>query len=122
MPIYLEDVERETDEEVKRLKATILEKLSKVKDPEIGIDVVNLGLVYGLKIDREKRTATIEMTLTTPTCPYAPALLNEIQEELAKIDELDSIHIELVWEPPWNVEMMSEKAKILLGYHGRDNP
>ena len=120
MPVFMDDLNKESDEEVRHLKALILDALSAVKDPEIGVDVVNLGLVYGIEVDKEKRSARVKMTLTTPTCPYAGVLLAEIEQALSAIEELDEIHVDLVWDPPWTAEMMSEEAKLMLGYHGDD--
>ncbi len=121
MPIFMSDIEKESNPDIRRLKALIMDALSAVKDPEIGVDIVNLGLIYGIEIDEKKSSARVKMTLTTPTCPYAGVLLAEIEQTLSAIEELEEIHVDLVWDPPWTAEMMSEKAKLLLGYHGDNN-
>ncbi len=103
-----------------KLKDVILKALASVKDVELGVDLVGLGLIYGVDIDVKNRKATVKMTLTTPTCPYAGVLLRQVEEALSKIEELDEIGVELVWDPPWNVNMMSDEAKKKLGYYGED--
>ena len=121
MPIFPESLNNEGDATLKHLKALMLDALSSVKDPEINIDVVNLGLIYDLEVDANKGVGRVKMTLTSPTCPYAGVLLAEIEQSLSAIDELSEIHVDLVWDPPWKPEMMSEDAKLLLGYHGNNN-
>ena len=91
------------------------EKLKQVHDPEFGVDIVNLGLIYGIEYDEEKNVGRIKVTMTTPTCPYAAQILMEMQQKLSEIEEIEEIHVELVWEPPWNPEMMSDEAKAMLG-------
>jgi len=93
----------------------IIEKLAEVKDPEFGIDIVNLGLIYDIKVDKKEKKAYIKMTMTTPTCPFATQILREVQQKLTEIKEIDEIHVELVWTPPWSKDMMSEEAKLMLG-------
>ncbi|MEM4295655.1 MAG: metal-sulfur cluster assembly factor [Candidatus Anstonellales archaeon] len=103
------------DDELNRIKQVIIKKLEEVNDPEFGVDIVNLGLIYEIKINKDEKKAYIKMTMTTPTCPFAALILREVQEKLSKIDELDEIHVELVWDPPWSADMMSEEAKLMLG-------
>ncbi|RME79170.1 MAG: metal-sulfur cluster assembly factor [Methanobacteriota archaeon] len=97
------------------IRKAIMEALSSVKDPEFGVDIVNLGLIYGVDIDIATKKANIRITMTTPTCPFAGQILMDVQEKLEKIEELDEIHVELVWDPPWSADMMSEEAKTMLG-------
>ena len=90
------------------------EALSRVVDPELGLDVVSLGLIYSLAL--EGGAATVEMTMTSPGCPIADQLLFQAQNELLKVPGLERADIRLVWTPPWTPEMMSLEAKMALGY------
>ena len=122
MSIFMDSIEQSKGtKEEKQLKAQILDALSSIVDPEINIDIVNLGLIYDIVLDIPKKEARIKMTLTTPTCPYGPMLLDSINKALSSIEELDEIHVDLVWDPPWNVNMMSDNAKDMLGYYGEHN-
>lgn len=99
-------------------KNDILDKLSLVNDPELGMNIVDLGLVYEIEVNHKKegemQKILIKMTFTTPACPMINEMLHEIQ---AKLDELKDLDVELtvVFDPPWTPEMMSERAKIKLG-------
>jgi metal-sulfur cluster biosynthetic enzyme len=104
------------DQSNKELKERIIEKLKQVKDPEFSVDIVNLGLIYDIKIEGNK--AFIKMTLTTPTCPFAANILRDTQKVLSEINELDEIFVEVVFDPPWSADMMSEEAKLMLGFEG----
>ncbi|SMD30601.1 metal-sulfur cluster assembly factor [Picrophilus oshimae] len=90
-------------------KEEILEVLKGVSDPEIGMDVVNLGLVYDIKIDGNR--VYIKMTMTAPTCPVTPWILTQAQKEVENLPGVEAADIELVWDPPWNPSMMSDEAK-----------
>ena len=95
-------------------KVTILEKLAPIQDPEIGIGIVDLGLIYNIEVN-DNDEVKIVMTLTTPACPYGPELLTVIDKEIRDMGA-KKIDIELVWDPPWNPEeMASEYAKDRLG-------
>lgn len=100
------------------LKKDILGKLSEVSDPELGMNIVDLGLIYEVDVKERKegelQKVLIKMTFTTPACPMINEMLHEIQ---AKLDEIKNLDVELtvVFDPPWSPEMMSEKAKIKLG-------
>ena len=91
-----------------------MDKLSQVIDPEIGIDIVNLGLIYEVNIESKER-ATVKMTATTPTCPLLGEMLSNVQQKLSEIKEIEEIMVELVWEPRWTPEKMSKEAKEMLG-------
>ena len=97
------------------LKKIIMEKLEKVLDPELGIDIVNLGLIYEIEIYDDGKKANIKMTATTPMCPLLGEMLSEVQQKLSEIEEIDEIHVEMVWEPRWTPERMSKEARELLG-------
>ncbi|MCQ6277432.1 metal-sulfur cluster assembly factor [Bacillus sp. V3B] len=96
------------------LKDSIMSALENVVDPEIGIDIVNLGLVYDIKIDKDG-IITIDMTLTSMGCPMAGMIVNQVQEAVKDIPEVNAANVNLVWNPPWNKDMMSRYAKIGLG-------
>ena len=98
------------------LKEKILKKLEEVSDPEVGVDIVNLGLVYRVDIDKDLKKAHVVVTLTSITCPVGGIILESIRSKLSEIEELDEISVELVFDPPWTPEMMSKKAKLMLGY------
>lgn len=84
-----------------------------VIDPEIGVNVVDLGLVYG--IDVAAGTAEITMTLTTPMCPLGPYLEDEVRNALQEVPGVSDVNINLVWSPPWDPSKMSEDARLELG-------
>ncbi len=94
--------------------------LQNVIDPEIGLDVVNLGLVYRVDILDEGRTVDIDMTLTTPNCPAGPQILGQARQEVIALREvyttLEDVQINLVWTPFWSPDKMSEDAKEELGF------
>jgi len=97
------------------VKKEILEKLSTVIDPEIGIDIVNLGLVYGVEVDLKNSKATVRVTMTTPACPLLGAILSDIERALGEVTSVKDIIVKLVWDPPWDQSRMSEKAKRMMG-------
>ncbi len=96
------------------LEDKIIHTLKTCYDPEIPVDVFELGLIYEIMID-EEANVNIKMTLTSPACPVAGSLPPEIQEKVKLIPEIKSVNIELVWSPPWDRDMMSEYAKVELG-------
>ena len=98
------------------LAPQILEALSSVVDPELKpASIVDLGLVYEV-ITKENKQAKIVMTLTAPACPVAGALMNEVQQKVSQIDGIDEAIVELTFDPPWTRDMMSEEAKLELGF------
>ena len=96
------------------IKERVLEALHHVHDPELGINIVDLGLVYGVEI--EDQTVHVTYTLTTMGCPIGPLIEAEIKQLLADIDGVDQVDAEMVLRPPWTPEMMSEEAKAALGF------
>ena len=95
----------------------IYEVLEEVIDPELGIDIVNLGLVYEVKVDEEKH-AFIKMTMTSMGCPMAGQIMADARMKISmNIKELSNIQIDIVWNPPWGKDKMSRYAKIALGIH-----
>lgn len=108
--------------EAERLKDAPLEEqvwaqLKGVYDPEIPVDIVNLGLVYDCAIEEEdgKRTVAVKMTLTAPGCGMGPVIAADAQAKIMTIDGIDDAKVELVWDPAWNQEMISEEGKMKLG-------
>jgi metal-sulfur cluster biosynthetic enzyme len=93
-------------------KQDILDKLSEVKDPELGVNIVDLGLIYDVKV--KGKDVAIKMTFTTPACPMMNYMLEMAKQKLEELEELD-IEISIVFDPPWTPERMSKKAKIKLG-------
>ena len=91
----------------------IIVKIKKVFDPEIPVNIYDLGLIYKLDID-EKNNIVIKMTLTTPNCPVAGTMPESVGKAVSEIESISSIKVELVWEPKWSKEMMSEDAKLAL--------
>ena len=98
------------------LKDNIMGALEDVVDPEIGIDIVNLGLVYDLSINHEG-VVTVEMTLTSMGCPMAGQIVKEVEHAVKEIPEVNATNVNLVWSPPWSKDKMSRYAKIALGVH-----
>lgn len=96
------------------IKNKIVDVLKTCYDPEIPVDIYELGLIYDVKVD-DNNNSVVTMTLTSPMCPVAESLPAEVREKIKKIDELNDVKIDLVWDPPWDQTMMSEEAKLELG-------
>ena len=94
------------------IKNKIIEEIRKIYDPELPVNIYELGLIYDIKVDGSK--AEIKMTLTTPNCPVAESLPKEVKEGAMQVEGVDDVNLELVWDPPWNKEMMSDAAKLEL--------
>ncbi|MDK2870137.1 MAG: hypothetical protein PWP39_1372 [Pyrococcus sp.] len=107
-------VRESKDENVKVTEEMILEKLKEVIDPEIGMDAVNLGLIYELRVNPDK-TVYIKMTMTTPGCPLTLWLLRAVEEKVLEIPGVKDVEVELTFDPPWTPDRMSEEAKKRLG-------
>ncbi|MFC4620599.1 metal-sulfur cluster assembly factor [Camelliibacillus cellulosilyticus] len=98
----------------KALQQQISEALEDVIDPELGIDIVNLGLVYGVDVD-ENGDVLVTMTLTAMGCPLAATIQHDIKAALLPIDGVNSVEVNVVWDPPWTKDRLSRYAKIALG-------
>lgn len=96
------------------MKEMVLKKLSEVKDPELGIDIVSLGLVYGVEIDEKNKKADVKITFTTPACPLLGFILDSVKRKLEEIKGWD-FYVDVVWEPPWSPERMKPEARKKLG-------
>ena len=95
------------------IKSKVIEVVKKIYDPEIPVNIYELGLIYKIDID-EQNKVNIDMTLTSPNCPVAESLPNEVKENIKKIDGVSDVDLNLVWEPPWDKDKMSEAAKLEL--------
>ena len=95
------------------LKDKVIAEIKKIYDPEIPVNIYELGLIYNINVD-EKNNVKIDMTLTTPNCPVAESLPNEVKNSIKEIKEVKDVDLKLVWEPPWDKSMMSESAKLEL--------
>lgn len=96
------------------LKDKIIQELKTCFDPEIPVDVYELGLIYEVNVDPGNNVEVI-MTLTSPSCPVAESLPAEIEEKVKNVDGVNEVKLELTFDPPWDMEMMSEEAKLELG-------
>ena len=94
-------------------ESQIWKALSQVIDPEIGCNIVDLGLVYSIAIEGAK--VTVKMTLTTPGCPMSQSIAQGVQWSLLGLEGVEDAQVELVWEPPWNPSMMTEAGRALAG-------
>ena len=94
-------------------KELIIEEIRKIYDPEVPVNIYEMGLIYDIKVKDEK-FAIIKMTLTTPNCPVAESLPKEVKEGAMQVEGIEDVDLELVWDPPWNKDMMSEAAKLEL--------
>ncbi len=103
-----------SEELIKKLGGEIIEEICKIYDPEIPVNIYELGLIYDVKIS-DTFDVLIEMTLTSPNCPVAESLPLEVEEKVAAIDNINDVKVNIVFEPPWTKEMMSEEAKLELG-------
>ncbi|HED11375.1 MAG TPA: SUF system Fe-S cluster assembly protein [Caldithrix abyssi] len=101
-------------DEPKITREQIVDALKTVYDPEIPVDIYELGLIYDIKIKDKK--VFILMTLTTPNCPSAQSLPMEVKDRVSRVPGVEDADVEIVWDPPWGMEMMSEEARLELGY------
>ncbi|SUO96313.1 iron-sulfur cluster assembly protein [Suttonella ornithocola] len=92
----------------------IIEQLKTVYDPEIPVDIYELGLIYDIKYDKRTGEANIHMTLTAPGCPVAGVMPDWVKEAVEKVDGVENCAVHMEWDPPWRMEMMSLRAKIEL--------
>lgn len=107
-PIEFQGIEDET------LKQEIIDGLLEVNDPEIHIDIVNLGLVYEVHMD-DSNNLKVKMTLTAMGCPLAGSIANDVKEALQHIEVINEVEVDIVWNPPWTKEKMSRLARMALG-------
>jgi FeS assembly SUF system protein len=98
-----------------QLEDKIVTMLKSIYDPEIPVDIYELGLIYEVKIDKENNVA-IDMTLTSPNCPVAESLPKEVEDKVASVEGVTSAKVNIVFDPSWDKDMMSEEAKLELGF------
>ncbi|MGB6035763.1 MAG: SUF system Fe-S cluster assembly protein [Cryomorphaceae bacterium] len=98
-----------------QLETTIIEVIKTIYDPEIPVDIYELGLIYDIAIDPE-RNVKVSMTLTSPSCPVAESLPVEVEDKIKGIEGVNDAKVEITFEPPWDKEMMSEEAQLELGF------
>lgn len=103
-----------TDEKIAEIGENIIIALKTVYDPEIPVDIYELGLIYDVQISDEGKVKVI-MTLTTPNCPVAESMPAEVRERITEVDNVNEVDLELTFEPSWNKDMMSEEARFELG-------
>jgi FeS assembly SUF system protein len=101
--------------ETEKLKDKIVEILKTCYDPEIPVDIYELGLIYDISVD-DKKVAHVKMTLTSPGCPVAGSLPGEVAEKVKSVVGISDAKVEVVWDPPWSPDMMSDEAKLELGF------
>lgn len=99
----------------RELEMQIIEKLREIFDPEIPVNIYELGLVYDVHAD-EKGNVLVTMTLTTPHCPVAESMPSEVEMKVRDVENVNDVKVELVWDPPWDMTMMSEAARLELGF------
>ena len=95
------------------IKNKVIDKIKKIYDPEIPVNIYELGLIYKIEVD-EKNKVNIDMTLTSPNCPAAESLPNQVKENIMEVEGVAGVDLNIVWEPPWSPEKMSEAAKLEL--------
>ena len=95
------------------IKNKVISEIKKIYDPEIPVNIYELGLIYDISVKNEKDIA-VKMTLTSPNCPVAESLPKEVKDSIIAIEGVGKVDLDLVWDPPWNKSMMSEAAKLEL--------
>ena len=95
------------------IKNQVIEEIKKIFDPEIPVNIYELGLIYKIEVD-EINKVNIDMTLTSPNCPVAESLPKEVKDNIMKVEGVSDVKLNLVWEPPWDKDRMSEAAKLEL--------
>ncbi|VAX07656.1 PaaD-like protein (DUF59) involved in Fe-S cluster assembly [hydrothermal vent metagenome] len=104
-----------SEETRKILQEKVVERLREIYDPEIPVDIYELGLIYEVNV-AEDANVEIIMTLTTPHCPVAESMPGDVQIRAQDVDGVRDVHVELVWDPPWTIYMMSEAARLEMGF------
>lgn len=104
----------DTVEEQKDIELRVVEALQTIYDPEVPVNIYEMGLIYGVDVD-PLGNASVSMTLTAPNCPAAQSLPMEVEEKVKAVDGVNEVNLEIVWEPPWDPSLMSDAAKLQLG-------
>ena len=95
------------------IKNKVIAEIKKIYDPEIPVNIYELGLIYKIEVNNDNKI-NIDMTLTSPNCPVAESLPKQVKDNILKVEGVSDVNLNLVWEPPWNKDMMSEAAKLEL--------
>jgi FeS assembly SUF system protein len=101
--------------DVKEMENKIIEKLKTIYDPEIPVDIYELGLIYDIEV-KEEGDVHVVMTLTSPSCPSAEEIPVEVEEKIRSLEEVKDVKVQLTFDPPWDKDMMSEEAQLELGF------
>lgn len=109
-----EEIENIGEEEIKSLEERVMEQIKSCYDPEIPVNIYELGLIYTVKV--ENNDVNVQMTLTSPSCPSAEALPSEVETKIRTLADVNDVKVEVTFDPPWEMSMMSEAAKLELGY------
>jgi len=96
-----------------KIKNKVIEEIKKIFDPEIPVNIYELGLIYKVEVD-DKNKVDIDMTLTSPNCPVAESLPKQVKDNIMNVEGVSDVNLNLVWEPPWDKDKMSEAAKLEL--------
>ncbi|MBW8050250.1 MAG: DUF59 domain-containing protein [Cytophagales bacterium] len=104
-----------TENDIKALKETIIEVLKTIYDPEVPVNIYEMGLIYEIEVF-PVNNVYVKMTLTSPACPVAETLPPEVEAKVKSIPEVNDVTLDLVWDPPWDQTKMSEAAKLELGF------
>lgn len=99
-----------------QIQERVIEVLRTVYDPEIPVNIYDLGLIYRIELNDDATELSVDMTLTAPNCPAADFILEDVRQKLETITGLNKVDVQLVFEPEWNKDMMSEEAKVELGF------
>ncbi|MDX5403989.1 MAG: SUF system Fe-S cluster assembly protein [Bacteroidota bacterium] len=103
-----------TETDMQRIGEDVVDVLRAIYDPEIPVDIYELGLIYDVQVSDEGDVKVL-MTLTSPNCPVAESLPEEVREKVRSLDDVKEVEVEITFDPPWNKDMMSEEAKLELG-------
>ena len=112
-----DDTEKKRQVEVDALGEKIIDALRTIYDPEIPVNIFELGLIYKVDIEDDNKVR-VDMTLTSPHCPVAEILPEEVRQKIYAVDGVTDAEVDVVWEPPWNPSMMTEEAQLELGFIG----
>lgn len=111
---WIDQVQQQNEIDPEAVRERIIEKLREIFDPEIPVNIYDLGLIYAVKVDT-LGVAEIDMTLTTPACPVAQTFPGTVEAEVRAIDGVTAAQVELVWDPPWSPDSLSDEVKLELG-------
>lgn len=111
---WLDKVQNQAPLDAEVLKNKVLAKLKEIYDPEIPVNIYDLGLIYRLDVDAAG-VVEIEMTLTSPACPVAQTFPGTVENAVREVDDVAAVHVELVWDPPWCQDLLSDEVKLELG-------